>query len=458
MISENAMALIRRGDLQSARQQAERQLAAAPDDKLALETLIRCDLLNGELQSAYQLLQQWLQLQPNAAVALTLLGDLYSRGGRIQQAIQAYQRALQVTADSMAALNGITLALISSQQLEQAQQYWQQAYALAPDDAEVQRNRSLLNRCQAPRWHFPMVNDSRRNESLAAAIDKAVKRIIARKADGSCNVLDIGAGSGLLSMFAARAGATSIIACESNPAMATIARQIVADNGLQQQISIIAKPSSALVVGEDLPQRVDLILAEVFDSVVIGEGAIPTFEHALRELAQPDCVTIPCRADIMAAMVSSEALWHEAAVDSVSGFDLAALNQFTPGMIGLESNRLPLQAVSEPQPLMSFDFSMSARPTPWCSQSFLNCKQAATVHAIVYWMRLWLDDDIVLDNRPDLGDGKHAGFIEHWGPMANILSPAISLDRGASLEIETHHNRRQVTLLVRDPATGKLLA
>lgn len=458
MSSDAARLMLQSGDLQSARQLAASALAMAADDLQAMETQIRCDLLSGDLQPAFEALQQWLQQQPQAAQALTLLGDLYSRTGRLQEAAQAYRQALQQQADAIEALNGLTLVLVSSQQLPQAEQVWQQAHAKAPEHVEVQRNRSLLNRCQAPRWHFPMVNDSRRNDAFAAAIDKAVKRISANSPDGSCRVLDIGAGSGLLSMLAARAGATHITACEANPAMASMARQIIADNGLQQQISIVAKPSQALRVGEDLPAPVDLILAEVFDSVVIGEGAVPTYEHALRELAHPACVTVPCRADIMAAMVSSAALWHEAAVDSVSGFDLSALNRLTPGVVGLESNRLPLQAVSAPQTLMSFDFSMSARPTPWLQQTSLTCNQEATVHAIVYWMRLWLDDDIMLDNRPDLGDGRHAGFIEHWGPMARILVPAVTLDSGACLQIETHHNRRQVTLQMRDPVTGKLLS
>ena len=54
-----------------------------------------------------------------------------------------------------------------------------------------------------PRWHFDMVLDEQRNEAYDAAIQRAVRR----KRDGGCSellALDMGAGSGLLSMMAAR--------------------------------------------------------------------------------------------------------------------------------------------------------------------------------------------------------------------------------------------------------------
>src|SRR5262249_45946357 len=50
-----------------------------------------------------------------------------------------------------------------------------------------------------PRWHFAMLNDSERNDALAVALERVVR-------PGS-HVLDIGSGSGLLAMVAARAGA-----------------------------------------------------------------------------------------------------------------------------------------------------------------------------------------------------------------------------------------------------------
>ena len=55
----------------------------------------------------------------------------------------------------------------------------------------------------APRWHFDMVQDSLRNEAYEAAIAQAIQ-LKKAVSDDPVTVLDIGAGSGLLSMMAAR--------------------------------------------------------------------------------------------------------------------------------------------------------------------------------------------------------------------------------------------------------------
>lgn len=54
-----------------------------------------------------------------------------------------------------------------------------------------------------PRWHFDMVLDSERNSAYDAAITGAVRR---KRAAGCTDILalDVGAGTGLLSMMAAR--------------------------------------------------------------------------------------------------------------------------------------------------------------------------------------------------------------------------------------------------------------
>ncbi len=66
-----------------------------------------------------------------------------------------------------------------------------------------------------PRYHFNMLNDRQRNEVYDNSIRKAV--------DANTTVLDVGTGSGLLSMMAARAGAKKIFACEMVRLIADVA-------------------------------------------------------------------------------------------------------------------------------------------------------------------------------------------------------------------------------------------
>lgn len=58
-----------------------------------------------------------------------------------------------------------------------------------------------------------MVNDSDRNRLYRLAIEKAVHQLKRRKAEVLC--LDIGTGTGLLAMMAARSGADRVVGKES---------------------------------------------------------------------------------------------------------------------------------------------------------------------------------------------------------------------------------------------------
>lgn len=68
---------------------------------------------------------------------------------------------------------------------------------MCKDDPKVWNLSSSLASSLVDRWHFPMVNDQRRNEAFKCAIEKNVQR-------GVTSVLDIGAGSALLRLVAFR--------------------------------------------------------------------------------------------------------------------------------------------------------------------------------------------------------------------------------------------------------------
>jgi type III protein arginine methyltransferase len=65
-------------------------------------------------------------------------------------------------------------------------------------------------------------------------------------------------------MIAARSGAKSVVAVEQDSQMASIASSIFARNNFHQ-IHLVNKKSTDLLVGTDLPRKVDILVSEVFD-------------------------------------------------------------------------------------------------------------------------------------------------------------------------------------------------
>lgn len=106
------------------------------------------------------------------------------------------------------------------------------------------------------------------------------------------NVLDIGTGTGLLSMMAVVAGADNVFACDAFTPMLECAKRVVRRNGLEDRIKLIPKRSNELVVGVDIPYRCNLLVTEVFDTELIGEWAISTFNHAHEQLLTVSLATI----------------------------------------------------------------------------------------------------------------------------------------------------------------------
>ncbi|MDA5279817.1 50S ribosomal protein L11 methyltransferase [Streptomyces sp. Isolate_45] len=90
--------------------------------------------------------------------------------------------------------------------------------------------------------HHLLLRDTRRMEAYRVAIDATV-----RPGD---TVVDLGTGSGILAVFAARAGAKRVIAVEVNPDVARLARQITRAGGFGDVIEVVTGHSAALDIGE----------------------------------------------------------------------------------------------------------------------------------------------------------------------------------------------------------------
>ncbi|GJQ67093.1 CARM1 [Trypoxylus dichotomus] len=118
-------------------------------------------------------------------------------------------------------------------------------------------------------------------------------------------VLDVGAGSGILSFFAAQAGAKRIYAVEAST-MAHYAQKLVQSNNLQDNITVIPGKIEEI----ELPEKVDVIISEPMGYMLYNERMLETYLHAKKWLI-PNGKMFPSRGDLHIAPFTDDALFME---------------------------------------------------------------------------------------------------------------------------------------------------
>uniref|UniRef100_A0A7S2JK76 Uncharacterized protein n=1 Tax=Zooxanthella nutricula TaxID=1333877 RepID=A0A7S2JK76_9DINO len=120
-------------------------------------------------------------------------------------------------------------------------------------------------------------------------------------------------------MTAALEGA-EVWMCEAVPIMRQMCREVISANAkdIASKKGLVnlmpAMMSTRLQVGEDVPERFDVIVSEVMDIWCLGEGVIPTMRHAHQKLLAQGGVIIPSRLTIYVQPLELQ-LWAKAERD-----------------------------------------------------------------------------------------------------------------------------------------------
>ena len=144
--------------------------------------------------------------------------------------------------------------------------------------------------------HVHMLQDTVRMSSYQRAIQNQV--------DEDSVVMDLGAGTGILSFFAARAGASKVYAVEKRPDIISISRQLAAENGLDEKVSYIENASQS-IDPNDLDPRPTVMVSEIIGNAVLDEHIIEFTLDARDRLLAPGATLIPYAIDLLAVPYNS---------------------------------------------------------------------------------------------------------------------------------------------------------
>jgi type I protein arginine methyltransferase len=139
-----------------------------------------------------------------------------------------------------------------------------------------------------------MLVDAKRCETFREAIRRTVK-------PGDV-VVDLGAGTGLLSFFAVQAGAQRVYAIEMS-GIADLATQLISENGKQERITLIRGNSKKV----RLPERCDVLISETLSSFCFDtENTIEFMADARERFLKPGGRIVPEACDTVLMPFSSD--------------------------------------------------------------------------------------------------------------------------------------------------------
>uniref|UniRef100_A0A8D2ZLX3 Protein arginine N-methyltransferase n=1 Tax=Scophthalmus maximus TaxID=52904 RepID=A0A8D2ZLX3_SCOMX len=300
-----------------------------------------------------------------------------------------------------------------------------------------------------------MLHDHDRNEKYYLGIRAAVARVKAR--GEKVIILDIGTGTGLLSMMALTAGADFCYAVEVFKPMAEAAQCIVEKNGFSDRIKIINKHSTDVTVGPDgdMQMKANILITELFDTELIGEGALPSYEHAHQNLVQVcGCEAVPHRATVYAQLVESELLWSWAQLQPV---EVGGARLVPPPAVGhcagahsvcdIQLSQVSPKSFTPLGPLcamFSVDFSRPVSSAFQSHSSQFVAQSSGQAQVVLSWWDLDMDPSgsIVCTMAPSwkYPQPKMAPWRDHWMQSVYFLPVERGVTEGEELNLTVCHD------------------
>lgn len=287
------------------------------------------------------------------------------------------------------------------------------AVAERPGDHLIRAIAEAISIQGVPKFHLSMLHDQPRNRAYRLGIEAAAQ---------GRTILDIGTGSGLLAMMAARAGAAHVYACEQDIRLAQTARDIIAKNGLSDRITVLHTNSNNLDRNNDLGGGVDLVISEIFDSDLLSEGVLATLRDARQRLCLSGAKFLPGKASIRGALVETEGSSGNGADEmfgDIEGFDISLFQRHLRRHRSYESGDPRLRLLSDPADLFSFDFSTDIAIE---SRADISCiSHGGQVTGILQWIAFETGAGQHYENAPQVGTRSHWG-LRHYALEAPLVT------------------------------------
>lgn len=289
---------------------------------------------------------------------------------------------------------------------------------------------------ESAEFHIAMLNDRGRTKQFLDAI-----RCIVRPGDV---VVDIGTGTGVLAIGAAKAGAAHVYAIEAGR-IARWAQQLFKANGVADRVTVIPRWSGAV----RLPERADVIVSELIGDDPLAEGVVGITRDALRRFAKPGARLIPSGLRIYGLAVTIPP-------DALSEFlftgDLVRKWESWYGMTfePLQTVRLPALFAHFVNPYLARDWQAAAAPIQLADINLklprvpllqgrhaFTAEKSGEINGLIVYFALEAEGKPLLSTRPN-----ETGEENHWLSPLQVFPEPYPVSVGQELELIYRYNLR----------------
>src|SRR5437762_2972018 len=264
------------------------------------------------------------------------------------------------------------------------------------------------------------------DEGRSGAYSRALQRAIGP----DTSVLDIGAGTGILSLFACQYGARKVYAVEPSNVV-SIAEETARANGFAERVQCIQALSTQI----SLPERADVIVSDLHGVLPLFQQHIPSIVDARRRLLAPGGKLIP-RQDVLWTAVVEAPQQYDRLVKPWARerfeLNMDAASRIVTN-VWQKARVTPDRLISKPYCWATIDYRTVESPNVSAEITF-QVARPGTAHVFIVWFDAVLEDGIGFSNapgQPELIYG--SGFFPWSSPVGLAPDDTVSVNLRADL-------------------------
>ena len=265
-------------------------------------------------------------------------------------------------------------------------------------------------------YHRTLIADRVRNEAFGRALAAVIRR-------GETTVADIGAGTGLLALMAAKLGAREVFLYEAAEVAGVAAKALKANRA--RNCHLFPCHSTEMVD----PPKVDVVVSETLGNYPFEEHIIETLNDARARFLAPGGLIIPRRITQFVAPVVSERIHAELSAWDDTGFDLKAAKTMSLNNIYVRT-LAPKELLDGGAGAKAWDVVDFSKENRSMRKGEAAWKAAApvTVYGFATWWSAELSPGIVLSTAP--GEER-----THWEQLYFPLLSPIAAKAGETVAV-----------------------